>query len=124
MNPYGFIGKFQGLASSWAAAAVDIVKILIKKDRMLSAYIEALRKCSSWDKGNKLALVLPGIEEISDQQVDELVVAYNETSELRGSFGFNGSNARFYGAGLAEHLNRLGTRRFKYGVGRQIEPAI
>lgn len=122
MNPYGFIGKFQGLASSWATAAVDIVKILIKKDRMISAYTEALRKCTSWDKGNKLAAILPGIESISSEQIDDLVSAYNETGELRGSFGFNGSNSRFYGPGLVGHLNRLGTRRFKYGIGWQIEP--
>jgi hypothetical protein len=116
-NPYGFMGKFQGLASSWPTAAVDIVKILIKKNRMFSAYTEALRKCTSWDNGNKLAAILPDIEAISNEQIDELVSAYNETNELRGSFGFNGSNSRFYGSGLVEHLNRLGTRQFKYGVG-------
>jgi hypothetical protein len=124
MNPYGFIGKFQGLASSWGTAAADIVKILIKNDRMLSGYIQALRKCTNWDTGNKLAVILPGIEAISNQQADELVAAYNETSELRGSFGFNGSNARFYGPGLVAHLNRLSTRQFKYGIGRQIEAAV
>jgi hypothetical protein len=32
------------------------------------------------DTGNKLAVILPGIEAISNQQIDELVVAYNETS--------------------------------------------
>jgi hypothetical protein len=68
-------------------------------------------------------MILPGIAAISNQQIDELVVAYNETSELRGSFGFNGSNARFYGSGLVAHLNQLGTRQFKYGVNKQIVPA-
>jgi hypothetical protein len=90
---------------------------------MLSAYVHALRQCSSWDKCNKLAEILPGIEASSNQQGDELVAAYNETSELRGSFGFNGSNARFYGSGLVAHLNRLGSRQFKYGISKLIEPA-
>jgi TIR domain len=37
-DPYGFLGKFQGLATNWAGAPEEIVKLLIKNDRMLSAY--------------------------------------------------------------------------------------
>jgi TIR domain len=37
-NPYGFIGKFQGLASRWETAAIDVAKILIKQERALSYY--------------------------------------------------------------------------------------
>ena len=57
-DPYGFIGKFQGLSSTWLTAAEDIVKILIKHDRMFSAYVQALRKCPSWDSGNTLGKAL------------------------------------------------------------------
>src|SRR5207244_4904937 len=32
-NPYGFIGKFQGLSSTWLIAAEEIVRILIKNER-------------------------------------------------------------------------------------------
>ena len=46
-DPYGFIGKFQALSRSWLSAAEDIVNVLIKNDRMFSAFIQALRKCSS-----------------------------------------------------------------------------
>jgi hypothetical protein len=122
-DPYGFIGKFQALSSSWPTAAEDIVKILIKNDRMFSAYIQALRICPDWDTGNTLAKVLPGIEALKTQQIDELLAAYNETRELRGSFGFNGSNPYFYGSGLISHLNRLGFRQFKFAAGRLIEPS-
>lgn len=113
-DPYGFIGKFQALSSTWLAAVEDIVKILIKNDQILSAYIQALRKCPSWDSGNALAKVLPGIEKLTASQIDALVAAYNETSELRGSFGFNGTKPRLYGPGLVSYLNRLGSRQFKY----------
>ncbi len=85
---------------------------------MFSAYIQALRICPDWDTGNTLAKVLPGIEALKTQQIDELIAAYNETSELRGSFGFNGSNPYFYGSGLISHLNRLGSRQFKFAAGR------
>jgi len=114
MDPYGFIGKFQALPSTWLTGAEDIVKVLIKNDRMFSAYVQALRECTSWDSGNTLAKILPGIEKLSKQQIDELVVAYNETEELRGSFGFNGKKTMFYGPGLVSYLNLLGARQFKF----------
>lgn len=122
-DPYGFIGKFQGLASTWPTAAEDIVKILIKNDRMFSAYIQALRKCPSWAEGNTIGKALPGIEALTAQQIDDLVAAYNETSELRGSFAFNGSKSRYYGLGLASHLNRLGTQQFRFADNGLIELA-
>jgi len=123
-DPYGFIGKFQALSSTWLAAVEDIVKILIKNDQILSAYIQALRNCPSWDSGNTLAKVLPGIEKLTASQIDALVAAYNETSELRGSFGFNGTKPNAYGSGLVSYLNRLGNRQFKYSSNWLIELVI
>ena len=120
-DPYGFIGRFQGLSATWPTAAEGIVKVLIKNDRMLSTYISALRKCPSWEHGNMLANVLPSIDRLTLTQVDELVAAYNETSELRGSFGFRGDRPRSYGPGLAAHLNRFGSRQFKFSTDGLIE---
>jgi hypothetical protein len=122
-NPYGFIGKFQGLSSTWSTCAEDLVKILINNDRMFDAYVQALRECPNWDGGNILAKALPGIERLSQQQIDELVLVYNETAELQGSFGFNGSRTRLYGSGLASHLNRLGDRQFRFAGSGLIEVA-
>ena len=113
-DPYGFIGKFQALTSTWQAAYEDIVRILIKNGKMVDAYIQALRGCPSWDSGNVLAKALPSIEKLTTSQIDALVAAYNETSELRGSFGFSGTKPRMYGPGLVSHLNRLGDRQFKF----------
>lgn len=120
-DPYGFIGKFQALSSTWPTAAGDIVKILIRNDRMFSAYIGALRSCPSWDAGNVLGKALTGIEALTTHQIDELVTAYNETSELRGSFAFNGGKPRSYGPGLVSHLNRLGSRQFRISAQWLIE---
>jgi len=123
-DPYGFIGKFQALSSTWQLAAEDIVKILIKNEQILSAYIQALRNCPNWDSGNTLASVLPGIEKLTASQINALVAAYNETSELRGSFGFNGKKPNVYGPGLLSYLNRLGNRQFKYSSNWLIELVI
>jgi len=113
-DPYGFIGKFQALTSTWQASVQGIAKILIKNDQMLNAYIRALRNCRSWNSGNILAEVLPSIEKLSTPQIDALIAAYNENSELQGSFGFNGTKPREYGPGLVSYLNQLGNRQFEY----------
>jgi hypothetical protein len=116
-DPYGFIGKYQAVSCTWATAPLEIVKIAIRQERMFAAYVRALRRCPSWNTGNWLANVLPALNGLSENQIDELVAAYNETSELRGAFGFNGTKPGDYGAGLVYHLNRLGRRKFEYGFG-------
>jgi hypothetical protein len=106
-DPYGFIGKFQALTCTWEKAAIKILKILIKQDRMLNAYIKAVESCNGWDYGNVLAKVLPFIDHISEEQEQRLLHAYNENGEVTGSFGFNGGKPSIYGQGLAFHLSRL-----------------
>jgi hypothetical protein len=121
--PYGLLGKFQALSADWASAPEGIVKLLLMHDRMFSAYVEALRKCTSWEDGNVLARALPAIESATDQQIDDLVGAVNGNSEVYRSFGFRGNNSSQYGRGLIPHLHRLGSRRFTQDSNGVIEPA-
>jgi hypothetical protein len=114
-DPYGFLGKFQAMSSDWDNAAEGIVKLLIRHDRMFSAYVLAMRNCTNFDNGNRLSRILPSIEKLTSQQIDELVAAYNENSEIRGSFGFSGTKPSYWGQGLVPHLHRLGTRQFTTG---------
>ena len=116
-DPYGFIGKFQAVSSEWQTAAVDIARVLIRHDRVFSAFIHALRQCPSWDSANILAKALPGIQNLTTRQIDELVAAYNETSELRGGWGFNGTRPTMFGPGLVHYLNILGSRKFQFADG-------
>lgn len=122
-DPYGFIGKFQALRTNWPTCPEDIVRILMKNERMLSAYLLALKRCRSFEMGNTQAKVLDAIDALSTQQIDELLRTYNDNLELRGSFGFGGTKPHIYGQGLVHHLHRLGSRRFKYGNSRVIEPS-
>ncbi len=120
-DPYGFIGKFQALACDWDAAPTAIAKLLVKQSQMLDAYIGALRLCTSFDQGNTLAEVLPDVERLSDEQVNQLMEAFNENDQLGGSFGFNGSRPRYYGDGLAFHLSRITGQRYSLSTSGDIE---
>jgi hypothetical protein len=111
-DPYGFIGKFQGLTCTWSTAPEAIVKLLIRHDRMFDAYVTALKECPNFDRGNTLAAILSGIEKPTDDQLDALVEAYNSNSELRGSFGFNGTRPAYYGQGLIKYLNDWSERHY------------
>ena len=106
-DPYGFIGKFQALSCTWETAPIEIAKLLIKKEPMINAYINAVLECTGYDDGNKLSELLPFIDSLSDDQIDKLINAYNENSQVYDSYGFNGKSPTHNGDGLLHHLRRI-----------------
>jgi hypothetical protein len=120
-DPYGFIGKFQALSCSWDAAPMEILGLLASEDRMIGAFINKVTNCRSWDEGNILARFLPSIQRLSEEQIDQLVSAFNANGELQGSFGFNESYTKLYGKGLVFHLNRLARRKFQFRDSKVVE---
>jgi hypothetical protein len=113
-DPYGFIGRFQALRTEWNSASTEIARLLVKEPRMLDGFVWAAEVCPHFDDGNRLAQLLPNISIMSDAQVSRLVQAFNGNYELRGSFGFNGSNPRQHGPGLVVHLNRITGRQYAF----------
>ena len=106
MDPYGFIGKFQALSCEIKSAPIEIVKILIKYQNMKNAFINAVHECTSFEHGNILSRILPFIDNLSDYQANLLIEAFNENSQVRSSFGFNGEKSFVFGDGLVPHLTR------------------
>jgi len=113
-DPCGLIGKFQALSCGWDAVAKEIVKILIKNNRMLNAYILAVQDCQNYDRGNILSEILPYIEKLSDQQANNLMSAFNENRGVHDSFGFNGKGSCKYGKGLVFYLNRVAGNTYSF----------
>jgi hypothetical protein len=107
LDPYGFIGKFQALSCGWDEAHVNLARLLMVHPRMLDSYVAALPGCSGFDHGNTLSQMLPEIENLTASQTEKMILAYNENSQLRGSYGFNGNLPSRYGLGLAAHLSRI-----------------
>ncbi len=73
---------------------------------MLDAFIDAVRGCASFDNGNTLSQILPRIEVLTEKQAEKLASAFNDNSQLQGSWGFNGQKEWQFGPGLAFHLSR------------------
>lgn len=119
-DPYGFIGKFQALSCTWQTAPAEIAKILIKKEHMLTAYLNAVHRCQYYDDGNNLSELLPFIDNLSATQVNKIIEAFNENSQIRDSYGFNGKKPRYYGDGLLPHLNRLTGKTYALTTGGKI----
>ena len=113
-DPYGFIAKFQGLSCKWTDMPIEIVKLLIDQPDMTTAYINALHHCESFDQGNRLAQLLEYIGEITSEQAEGLIRAFNKNPEIGGSYGFNGERPTQYGIGLAKHLNRLTGKTYRH----------
>jgi hypothetical protein len=111
-DPYGFIGKFQALTTSWENAAREIVKLLSSEEALLVSYVAAIENCGGWDAANRLAEVLPALKSIPITLVDRLIRAYNQNREIRNAFGFNGKRPNLYGEGLVHHLERATRQRF------------
>lgn len=123
-DPYGFIGKFQALSCTWDKAPAEIAKILIKKEPMLNAYINAIKECTNYDHSNKLSELLPFIERLTDSQIENLIEAFNENSQVYDSYGFNGENPKYYGDGLLCHLKRITKIDFKLSSRNKIIKSI
>jgi hypothetical protein len=87
--------------------------LLIRQDAMFDAYVQAIRDCGNYDKANVLAEVLPSLRRLDEDQIGQLVDAYNSNGEVYGSFGFNGMKSYTYGAGLISHLHRLGAKQYE-----------
>lgn len=121
LAPYGFIGRFQALSCTWDDAPLELVRLLIKQPRMLDSYVAAVPHCSSFDHANRLSQLLPDIQELNIHQAEHLMAAFNQSSQLRGSFGFNGGRPAFFGGGLAAHLSRMTGNEFIRAPSGEIE---
>lgn len=119
-DPYGFIGKFQALSSTWETAPLGILNLLFQDERMVYAYIAALRSCTSWEDANRLAEALPLIQSASPTQIDALISAYNETEKVWDSWGFNGGWSSRYGPGIIPHLVKLTGKTYQLGPDKKV----
>jgi len=122
-DPYGFIGRYQAVTATWDNATVNIVKALMKHEKMIDAYIELMKQCGSFDEGNDLAKYLVDITSLNNEQVSAMIKAFNENNQLQGSRGFKGNDVERHGKGLMYHLNRVTGKTYEFNDNRKIRGA-
>lgn len=113
-DPYGFIGRYQAVTATWDNAAINIVKALMKHEKMIDIYIESMRQCRSFARGNKLAEYLPYIESLSDVQTNDMIKVFNTNDQVNSSNGFIGHEPSKYGKGLVYHLHRITGKPYEF----------
>ena len=113
-DPYGFIGRYQAVTATWENATDNILKSLMKDEKMVDIFIDLMKGCNSFATGNKLAEYLPYIESINKQQAKEMITVFTENNQVSGSAGFIGDDSNKYGKGLVYHLNRATNTRYKF----------
>ncbi len=119
-DPYGFIGKYQGVASNWEDAPLKIMKILMLEEKMIDAYIEKLRLCPSYEDANRLSQCLPYVGLITKEQIQKIIDIYAENGQVRGSRGFNGHKPDEHGKGILYHLSRATGEKYSIATNHKI----
>ena len=107
LDPYGFMGKYQGLSCDWENAPSEIISALIDDPDLVDAFIDAVAGCPDYASANRLSEILPSIETLSADQVSRLVSVFNDNEQIGNSYGFNGTNPSTHGDGLPALLSEV-----------------
>jgi hypothetical protein len=110
-DPYGFIGKIQGLKCDIENEYEEIISVLLGNNkRMVDHFITLVETSGSFDWSNKLSTFLSKIGELDSEQIHRLINAFKTNSEVSYSFGFRGEKAYkrdLFSKGLYYELKRI-----------------
>ncbi|WP_434509813.1 toll/interleukin-1 receptor domain-containing protein [Desulfitobacterium sp. AusDCA] len=94
LDPYGFIGKFQGLQGTGKGPyqlALDIVKILMKSElteqKMVSALVSAFEMSSSFQEAKDLISILEEVNSLNQALVERLKAAPSNNRQISHAYG-------------------------------------
>lgn len=111
-DPYGIIGRFQAIRSTWRDLKMDLMKVLLKQDKVKLSLIPAILASSSFATSNSIAELFPLIDSFPENNIDDLIEAWAKSYEAHASFGFDGSRANLYGPGLAHYITKWASNRY------------
>lgn len=117
VDPYGFIGKYQairGISKDRDQILDRILGVLFKidgvREEAVDAFIKKVAGANSYDHANSLARYLPMIDQLSPDQEQELVKAFNTNSQVYDAYGFK--------PGIVDHLKRWTGKNYRIEGGR------
>jgi hypothetical protein len=118
-DPYGFVGKFQGLTCSWEDLPISIVGCLKRHPKMVDALIDVMAICPSAYVGNQLAKRFKSLETLSDIQLGKFIANYNANQQVYGSYEMNGNED--IQNSILPHPQRMTGRKFNFNKYRIVE---
>jgi TIR domain len=118
-DPYGFIGRNQGLNADWTDLSGKITTLLKNHPKMVDALIDAMAICPSACVGNQLAKNFKSLETLSDIQLGKFLANYNANQQVYGSYEMNGSGE--VKSSILPHLQRMTGRKFSFDKNRIVE---
>lgn len=119
-DPYGFIGKYQAISHKKEfdseQLSIDVCKTLmlnkITHDLMNTAYINAVRNSKDYNTSLKMGVLLPFLKNLTNNQIENIIEAYNENRDVNGCWAFNGDRPYRYGQGLLHYLNEMTSNKY------------
>lgn len=118
INPYGFIGKYQAIKSTWEKVEVDIVSQL-ERTVSVSDFIQTMKKCDSEDVAERLAKYFTHLPDLNDDQIDMIINVYNTNASLIECGAFNGTG-KHKDAGLCTTLQKHSRREIIQEMSRKL----
>ena len=116
VDPYGFIGKYQairGISKTRDQILDGILGVLFKRDGIreeaIDAFIKKLSDAYNYARANSLARYLSMIDQMSPDQEQSLVEAFNTNSQVNEAHGFNPH--------IIDHLKRWTGNNYKIEEG-------
>lgn len=93
-NPYGFIGKFQGMKvdSKSPIDCSEIIRAIIRRKpqletQIIDSLIKSFAASRSWNSAKERASLLLTFEKMTQEQANEMFRATVQNTEIQGSFG-------------------------------------
>lgn len=118
-NPYGFIGKYQAIKSTWEKVEMDIV-LQLKRSINVLDFIRAMKECQSTDDCVRLAKYFPYLPNLDDDQIDEIIAANNSNALLLDCSAFNGTNTHEKNGNLQSVLKKNTRREIIQEISRKL----
>lgn len=97
------------------------MKILITKEEVKELYITAIGNSSNYDSSLSLFELFQHVDSLNEAQINRLVEAHNENSQVYGCYSFNGKYPMNYGNGILPFLNKISNKQYIYRGNKIIE---
>ncbi len=100
-DPKGFISPIQFLSSSSKKLGKELCNLWLNTPKMTDSLILAMKNSPSFNNSSNLFDMVKNIKALTENQIKNLMIAFNENSQMNKCFKINGEE----GSGIVNFLN-------------------